>query len=266
MNILACVPAELLTRLRADCDGAHRVYAALDWEDVAGAVERHPVDVIVVDPRFGSPATLTLAPVLELRRIYPATPFVIYTTLDAKTLPAIVTLSLSGINQLIIADVDDHPLQLCAIFERQPGVRVSDSLALALAPHLSQLPPDVASALERVIHTPAAFDSVPDFAAAAKVSRRTIYRECERAALASPREILAAARALRAYALLREGDMAIEDVAEALGFSSPHHLAKIMRWASGMTTARARARIAPDEFVQMIVARVAPTPSSSSAS
>jgi AraC-like DNA-binding protein len=266
MNILACVPAELLTRLRAVCHGAHRVHAALDWEDVAGAVERHPVDVIVVDPRFGSPATLTLAPVLELRRIYPSTPFVIYTTLDAKTLPAIVTLGRSGINQLIIVDVDDEPEQLCAIFERQPGARLSDGLADALAPQLSQLPPDVAAALERVIHTPSAFDSVPDLAAAAKVSRRTIYRECERAALASPREIIAAARALRAYALLREGDMAIEDVAEALGFSSPHHLAKTMRWASGMTTARARARIAPDEFVQMLVARVAPMTSSSSAS
>jgi AraC-like DNA-binding protein len=233
---------------------------------VASAVEQHPVDVIVVDPRFGSPAVLTFAPVLELRRIYPSTPFVIYTTLEASTIPAIVTLGLSGINQLIIADVDDEPKQLCAIFERQPGARLSDDLASALSAHLAQLPPEVAAALDRVIHTPSAFESVPDLAAAANVSRRTIYRECERAALASPREIIAASRALRAYALLRDGDMAIEDVSEALGFSSPHHLAKTMRWASGMTTARARARIAPDQFLRMVVARVAPMTSSSSAS
>ena len=32
-----------------------------------------------------------------------------------------------------------------------------------------------------------AFDGVPDLAVAAHVSRRTIYRECERAAIASPR-------------------------------------------------------------------------------
>lgn len=266
MNILACVPAESLARLRAVCDGAHRVHAALDWEDVASAMQRHPVDVIVVDPRFGGPSQLTVAPVLELRRIYSSTPFVMYTALDASTLHAIVALGREGVEQLVIVDVDDDPRQLCAIFERQPGARLSDALSAAMSAHLDRLPPDVAAAIQRVIHTPSAFDSVPDLAAAAKVSRRTIYRECERAALASPRELLAASRALRAYAMLREGNMAIEDVAEALKFSSPHHLTKTIRWASGMTTARARARIAPDEFVQMVLARVLPTTSSSSAS
>lgn len=262
MNILSCVPAESLERLRAVCGGAHNVFAALDWEDVSGSMKRHPVDVIVVDPRFGGSASPTVAPILELRRSYPSTPFVMYTALDAQALPAIITLGRAGIQQLIILNVDDEPKQLCAIFERQPGAGLSDALFAALAPQLAQLPPDVAAAVERAIHTPSAFDSVPDLAAAAKVSRRTIYRECERAALASPRELLAASRALRAYALLRDGNMAIEDVADALRFSSPHHLAKTIRWACGMTTARARARIAPDEFVQMILTRVRPTTSS----
>ena len=113
-------------------------------------------------------------------------------------------------------------------------------------------------AFERVIHTPAAFHGVPDLAAAANVSRRTIYRECERAELASPREIIAAARVLRAYAFLRESDYAIEDVAEHLRFSSPHHLTKTMRWACGMTTARARDRITPDDFIALLAARLMP--------
>lgn len=266
MNILACVPPEPLARLRSLCDGAHCVHAALDWEDVAGAMKRHPVDVIVVDPRFGSPAEITIAPVIELRRIYSSTPFVIYAELDAETIPAIVALGKAGIEQLVIVDVDDEPKHLCAIFERQPGAQLSNVLSAALATKLATLPAEVAAAIERVIHTPSAFDSVPDLAAAAKVSRRTIYRECERAELASPRELIAASRALRAYSLLREGNMAIEDVAEALRFSSPHHLAKTIRWACGMTTARARARIAPDQFVRMLVERLTPTTSSSSAS
>jgi AraC-like DNA-binding protein len=263
VNILACVPSEPLARLRAVCGGKHRVIAALDWDDVAGSMTRQPVDVIVVDPRFGGLEALSVAPVLAMRRAYPSTPFVIYTALDEQTLPAIIELGRDGIEHLVLIDVDDEPKQLCAIFERQPGATLSDALSAALAPKLRQLPPDVAAAIERAIHTPAAFESVPDLAAAAKVSRRTIYRECERAALASPRELLAASRALRAYALLREGNLGIEDTAAALRFSSPHHLTKTMRWASGMTTARARARIAPEEFVAMLVARVAPTPSSS---
>lgn len=263
MNILACVPAEPLARLRAICGGRHRVFAALGWQDVAGSMQRQPVDVVVVDPHFGGADAESVTQVLQLRRAYPSTPFVIYTALDEVTLPAIIALGRDGIEHLVLIDVDDEPKQLCAIFERQPGATLSDALAAALAPRLQKLPPDVAAAIERVIHTPAAFESVPDLAAAAKVSRRTIYRECERAALASPRELLAASRALRAYALLRDGNLGIEDTAAALRFSSPHHLTKTMRWASGMTTARARARIAPDEFVAMLVARVAPTVSSS---
>jgi transcriptional regulator GlxA family with amidase domain len=101
---------------------------------------------------------------------------------------------------------------------------------------------------------------VPDLAAAANVSRRTIYRECERANLASPRELIAGARVLRAYAFLRESDYSIEDVAEHLRFSSPHHLTKTMRWACGMTTARARDRIAPEEFVSLLCERLLPMP------
>jgi hypothetical protein len=43
-----------------------------------------------------------------------------------------------------------------------------------------------------------------------------------------------------------------------LRFSSAHHLTKTMRWACGMTTARARERIAPDEFIDLLVARLMP--------
>lgn len=72
---------------------------------------------------------------------------------------------------------------------------------------------------------------------------------------------------LRAFAFLRESDYAIEDVVEHLRFSSPHHLTKTMRWACGMTTARARDRVAPDNFLNMLVARLLPvTPASSAAS
>ena len=63
---------------------------------------------------------------------------------------------------------------------------------------------------------------------------------------------------LRAYAFLRESDYAIEDVAEHLRFSSPHHLTKTMRWACGMTTARARDRISPDDFVSLLAERLMP--------
>lgn len=266
MNILACVGPAQLGRLRAAAGDTHRVHAALDWAHAGSVMQRQPIAAVVADPAFGAASIPVPTPIQELRHAYPSTAFVLYSALDHRSLPAIAQLGRDGVEHWVVTDVDDDPRQLRALLERQPGVRLADELAAALAEKLKALPATVAAALERVIHTPSAFAGVPDLAAAANVSRRTIYRECERAALASPREIIAAARILRAYALLREGDKAIEDVAAALRFSSPHHLTKTMRWACGMTTARARAHIPPDAFVALLVERMLPTASRPSAS
>jgi AraC-like DNA-binding protein len=255
MNVLACLPPEALARLRAAVADAHRVHVALHWEHASSIIQRHPVDVVVVDPSMTS--------LQALRLDYPSLAVVLHSTLDADAIAAVAAAGHSGVESLVVAGVDDDPSSFRSIVERQPGVQLASALEAALAPQLRTLPPDVARAVERVIHTPSAFKGVPDLAAAANVSRRTIYRECERASLASPREIIAAARVLRAYAFLRECDHSIEDVAEALRFSSPHHLTKTMRWACGLTTARARDRVSPADFVALLAARLVPTTSSS---
>lgn len=263
MNILACLPPDALARLRAAVADVHRVHVALNWEHASSIIQRHPVDVVVVDLACHDDQAISIASLGELRREYPSLPVVLHSALDAGAIAFVAAAGHSGVESLIVAGVDDDPSSFRAILERQPGVQLAAALESALAPQLHVLPSDVARAVQRVLHTPAAFKGVPDLAAAANVSRRTIYRECERAGLASPREIIAAARVLRAYAFLRECDHSIEDVAEALRFSSPHHLTKTMRWACGLTTARARDRVNPTDFVALLAARLVPTTSSS---
>ncbi len=260
MIVIACVAPARLERLRAALPAPDQLQVAADWEHADGMIRRQPVDVLVVDPEAGG-AQPEAAPVLALRERYRSVPLVVYAALAPRTVQAIAELGRAGCTALVLHDVDDEPWQLRAVLTSQPGVQLSMQLVERLRPSLRHAPVPVAQALERVIRTPAAFQSVPDLAAAAAVSRRTIYRECERAQLASPREVIAAARALRAYALLRESDQAIEEVATALRFSSAHHLTKTMRWACGMTTARARERIAPDEFVDRLAERLRTTTS-----
>jgi AraC-like DNA-binding protein len=256
--ITACLPPERLERLRLALPEPDRLHTAADWEHAGSIIRRQAVDVLVADPCFGS-GEPDASPVIALRDRYRSVPVVIYTALSARTVGPIATLGRNGFEHLVLHGVDDAPWQLRALLAAQPGVALAERLIERLRPALRSVPTDVAGALERVIHTPAAFQGVPDLAAAADVSRRTIYRECERAKLASPREIIAAARVLRAYAFLRESDHAIEDVAEALRFSSAHHLTKTMRWACGMTTARARERITPDELIDLLVSRLMPS-------
>jgi AraC-like DNA-binding protein len=258
MIVAACVEPPKLARLRGAVGDAHRLHVALDWEHANSIIRRQPIDVLVVDPAFDSGNGPKTDSIRSLRAQYRSVPFVVYSVLAAQTLHPLIELGRDGMEQLVLFGVDDDPRHLRKILERQPGVALAAQLMQRLQPRLRQLPADVARAVERVVHTPAAFKGVPDLAAAANISRRTIYRECERANLGSPREIIAAARVLRAYAFLRESDYAIEDVAEHLRFSSPHHLTKTMRWACGMTTARARDRIAPDDFVALLAQRLMP--------
>lgn len=259
MIVAACLEPPKLARLRGAMGENHRLHVALDWAHADSIIRRQPVDVLVVDPHFGSASQALTQPIRDLRAEFRSVPFVVYSILAAQTLQPLIELGREGMEQLVLYGVDDDPHHLRKILERQPGVGLAENLLLRLQPRLRSLPADVSRAIERVIHTPAAFKGVPDLAAAANVSRRTIYRECERARLSSPREVIAGARVLRAYAFLRESDYAIEDVAEHLRFSSPHHLTKTMRWACGMTTARARDRLAPDDFVALLAERLLAT-------
>ena len=259
MIVAACVEPQKLLRLRGAIGESHRLHVALDWEHADSIIRRQPVDVMVVDPQFGS-SEPRAREILALRSHYRSVPFVVYSILAAQTLRPLIELGRDGLEQLVLYGVDDDPRQLRRVLERQPGVELAEKLIARLRIRFHSLPADVSRAIERVVHTPAAFTGVPDLAAAANVSRRTIYRECERAQLASPRELIAGARVLRAYAFLRESDYAIEDVADHLRFSSPHHLTKTMRWACGMTTARARDRITPDAFVALLAERLLPLP------
>jgi len=263
MIIATCVEPQKLVRLRDALVEPHRLHVALDWDHADSIMRRQPVDVLVVDPTFGTEVP-DADRILALRTEFRSVPMVVYSHLEASTLGPLIALGRDGIEQLVLEGVDDDAWQLRRVLETQPGVALAEKLIAGLRPTFKHLPADVARAFERVIHTPAAFRGVPDLAAAANVSRRTIYRECERAQLASPREIIAAARVLRAYAFLQESEHAIEEVAANLGFSSPHHLTKTVRWACGMTTARARDRIGPDEFVELLVAKLLPLRTSTS--
>lgn len=257
MIVGACVEPAKLARLRGAVGDSHRVHAALDWDHADSIIRRQPVDVMVVDPHFGSVEPRT-DNIRELRARFRSVPFVVYSVLAAQTLKPLVELGQEGLEHLVLYGVDDDPRQLRKVLERQPGVLLAERLLEKLAPRFRAMPANVVRAIERLVHTPAAFHGVSDLASAANVSRRTIYRECERAELASPRELVAGARILRAYAFLRESDYSIEDVAAHLRFSSPHHLTKTMRWACGLTTARARDRLSPGDFVAVLAERLIP--------
>jgi AraC-like DNA-binding protein len=259
MHVAACVQPAKLSRLQGAAGDRHSVHAALDWAHADSIIRRHPVDVLVVDPQFDTPAEARSDRIRAVRNRYRSLPMIVYSNLAAQTLRPLVELGREGMEQLILFGLDDDPQHLRQILERQPGIVLSERLLAHLQRPMSRIPARVASALERLIRNPSVFRGVPDLAAAAGVARRSLYRHFERAGFVTPRELVAGARLLRGYAFLREPAYSLEAVAEHVRFTDSDALTKAMKWGVGMTPGRARDRMGPDEFVARLATRLAPS-------
>ena len=258
MHVAACVQPAKLSRLQGAAGDRHRVHAALNWAHADSIIRRQPVDVLVVDPQFDTPAEARSDRIRAVRHRYRSLPMIVYSNLAAQTLRPIVELGREGVEQLVLYGLDDDPHHLRQLLERQPGIVLSERLLGHLQLPLSRVPAPVAAALERLIRNPSVFRGVPDLASAGGVPRRTLYRHLERAGLVTPRELVAGARLLRGYAFLREPAYSLDLVANHVGFTDSDALTKAMRWGVGTTPGRTRDRMGPDEFVARLAARLAP--------
>lgn len=260
MHVAACVQPQKLARLRGAAGSDHAVHAALDWAHADSIIKRQPVDVLVVDPQFDGPAAPRTDRIRAVRHRYGALPMVVYSTLSAQTMRSLVELGTEGLGQIVLFGLDDDPRHLRQVLELQPGILLSERMLGTIRPRLNHTPAPVAGAIERAIRNPTVFRHVGDLAGAAGVPRRSFYRHLERAGLASPREILAAARVLRAYALLRIPGYSLEMAASRVKFSDVDALTDAMKAITGVTPGRARLRLAPDEFIQLLTERLVHRP------
>jgi len=256
MHVAACVQPQKLARLRGAAGSAHAVHAALNWTHAETIIRRQPVDVLVVDPQFESAATPRTDRIRAVRARYGALPIVVYSALTAQTLRSLVELGTEGVGQIILYGLDDDPRHLRQVLELQPGILLAGQFLTLIRPALNLTPAPVSAAVERAIRTPAVFHNVSDLTTAAGVPRRSLYRHLERAGLASPREVLASARVLRAYALLRNPGYSLELAAQQLRFSDADALCEAMKAMVGLTPGKARSRVAPEEFVRRLAERL----------
>ena len=222
-------------------------------------IRRQPVDVLVVDPQFDAADDPGADRIRAVRNRYRSLPMIVYSVLAAQTLLPLVELGREGMEQLILYGLDDDPQHLRQMLERQPGILLSERLLGRLHRPLSRIPEGAAHAVERLIRNPAAFRGVTDVALAAGLPRRSLYRHLGRAGLGSPRELVAGARLLRAYAFLREPSYSLDAVASHVCFTDADAMSRAMKWGVGSTPGRARDRMGPDEFVERLAARLAPS-------
>lgn len=258
MHVAACVQPNKLVRLQGAAGDRHRVHAALDWAHADAIIRRQPVDVLVVDPQFDAPNEPVADNIRAVRNRYRSLPMIVYSVLAAQTLLPLIELGREGMEQLVLYGLDDDPRHLRQMLERQPGILLSRLLLDRLHRPLSRIPTGASNAIERLVRNPSAFRSVADVALAAGLPRRSLYRHLDRAGLVSPRELVAGARLLRAYAFLREPTYSLDAVASHVQFTDADAMSRAMKWGVGITPGRARDRMGPDEFVDRLASRLAP--------
>lgn len=224
-----------------------------DSTALRNALRHQPVDVAVLDPRVPGISTVDIRAV---SRAHPSLPLVVYTTLGATTMAAVVELARHGIEHIVLHRFDDAPRRFLALLERLPAYALGDRLLARLETPLATLPPATAQTVEALVREPTRFRCTREMAAGAGVDRRTLYRQCEAAGLATPRMLLRGARLLRAYAYLRDPGVFIEDVALKLGYSEPRRLSRHMQEAVGLKPSELRQTLTPDDFVALLASRL----------
>jgi len=250
VDVVAYLPSQLLQHLTIVLGPQHTLITAGRWDELRAAVQLHVTDVLIVDPvADGSPRVDVIE---QLHRQYPSLPIILYTTLSAASMRALHHLGRSGLEHVVLNRFDDERRRFLELLERVPGQTLSDQMLTLLAPHLRKLPVTMVRAIEQLFRSPARFRNTQDLASAAGAIPRTLYRQLENAGIYSPRLLVAAARLLRVYALLRDPGRQIKEVAVKVGYHSQYQLTQHMRTLTGQTPRTVRAYIEPEQFVAVL--------------
>src|SRR5216117_4086177 len=136
MLVLAAVPDVQFHKLRRAAGSRFNVAQVSTWDDVLASIRGRPVELAVVDPLLSGQARTQ--EIERLRVLFPSLPLVLYTTLTPRTAGVLLTLGQRGIEHVIVACYDDHPLRLREVLTEEAAHSASrlflDQLADALAP------------------------------------------------------------------------------------------------------------------------------------
>lgn len=254
MDVIAYLSPLLLMQLRVVLGQSHRLLAATDWRQLDLTVRRTVVDVAVLDPLAdGSDGT---AAVRAFQQRHPSVPLILYVRLSPDSLRSVVELAREGQPQVILYRFDDEPARFRQLLERQPHERFAESLLERLDPALSRLSLSLAGAVRLLFRQPHRIWSAQDLATAGGCSRRSLYRQLEAAGFHSPRQLVQAARLLRAFVYLRDPGNLVEDVVTKLRYGSSHVFIRHTRETCELTPSALRDRVDGETLVDRLARRL----------
>jgi AraC-like DNA-binding protein len=252
--LLAAVPAERLFRLRS-LDPERFVWEAVaTWPEAVEAIRGKPVEMAVVDPLLGGSTPRTHG-IGRLRQFFPSLPLLVYTELAPATAGVLLELGSAGIRRVVVHRFEDAPGSLRNALLAELEQSASQQVIQEMEPILRDLPPELQSALEAMLHAPGDGPTVTALADRARLTRRTCERWFTKVGLPSPRVVMVLTRLLYAHRLLLDPGYTVEDVALKLGYSKTKTLQMHLRAAFGLTAGELRVSLSVDDALAMVTSR-----------
>lgn len=216
MGVIAALlpnPARLF-RLRSAVRGRHSVELCQDWGDVTRLCAERPVHLAILD--LYAAGEMSLEPLRRLKRFFPRLGTVAYVAASAERTRDLFDAGRSGIDALILADVDDDPASIAAILEQAEARGVAGHLR----PTLERLRPVARDTVLLVVTRAHERLTTDELGRRLSLTRRVLAKHLEQARLPSPQRLITWGRLVVASHLLEDLDRSADGIAYALHFPS----------------------------------------------
>jgi AraC-like DNA-binding protein len=254
LTIAALLPPRLLTQVRHALAGEREVLAADSWHHLERLIKKTPLRAVIIDPE--TQGVVDSVSVVRLLTRYPSLPVIAYVTLGPATFSGIAHLSRLGLEHVILHRFDDSVERFKRTVDSVGADPLVRKVLEALRSSLSALPLPLAMTLQQMFDEPQRFVTALDLSSASGMPNVRMYQTLTQSELASPKNLLIAARALRAFSYLRDPGYSVSDVSEKLGYFHPRVLGNHTLKVFGLKPARARRRISEAEAVERVLAFV----------
>ena len=226
------------------------IMIARSWPDLDEIIRANAVEVVVADP--AADGVLKADELERLLQQYPSLPLVAYVSVAAPQMRAIMDLSKTGLQHVVLHRFEDSSTLFSALINRIRGDPLSRRMLSELAPVVSQLPLELAAAVEDMFNRPHRFETALDLGVAAGIPSVRLYRSFDGAGLGSPKRLLIAAKLLRASAYLRNPGYAVANVAMKVGYKYSRKFTSHCMMVFGMNPARVRKRLSEEDSILLI--------------
>ncbi|MHB1862480.1 MAG: helix-turn-helix domain-containing protein [Gemmatimonadaceae bacterium] len=252
-TFLAYLPDPLFAAARCGIPDLVRVGSLAE---VRARVRTTRVDGVICDPVAGAASDAT--DIFWLATDFPALHITLYTVLEPGVAQVLTRLASAGVTDVVLFGYEDAPGRWGDLVARAAVRDAVTRTIVALGPTLKQVGGPLRDVLEGVFRAPCKFHTVDDLAAAAGLTRRSVYRRLERVGVHAVHDWIEGARLTGAFALLRDPARQVRDVAGAVGYGGPQELSVRLRGWTGRSVAQLRESVTADEFVEHTVGRLAP--------